>query len=136
MLAPDLQPFVLLGAALLIFFFSTRQLPMGMRALAWFVGAGLVMAAWFGGPMAPSDFSDLTWLVRERGEVAGVLRGNAGTLAASLNPTLDVLLLAVGVLGLLALFQFADRRRRHVAHGRCDAAARGRGCAGFLRRLQ
>src|SRR5262249_37644232 len=110
MLAPDLQPFVLLGAALVIFFLSTRPLPIGIRALAWFVGAGLVMAAWFGGPMVPTNFSALTGFLRDQGAHLGAAQRNSGTLSAALNPTLDLFLLAVGGLGVMALFGFAPRR--------------------------
>ncbi|MBL8550856.1 MAG: hypothetical protein JNJ73_12800 [Hyphomonadaceae bacterium] len=116
MLTPDYQPFALLGAALVIFFFSTRSLPLGMRVLAWLVGAGLTIAAWFGGPMVPTDFGDLVGLLGDmarRGRESAIAEAfgrNLATAPQSLNATFDIVLLAVAGLGLLSLFGFAPRR--------------------------
>jgi hypothetical protein len=38
-------PFLLLGGALAVFLVSTRQFPLGWRALVWIVGAALLTGA-------------------------------------------------------------------------------------------
>lgn len=104
--------------ALALFWLSTRQLPLIVRALIWISGAGLLAFAAFGFP--PSDEFGLrlavqdAWVQRSdlgNAAIAHALQRNAGTVAQFVPQLLDFFLIAAAALAILALLAFTPGER-------------------------
>jgi endonuclease YncB( thermonuclease family) len=107
----SLTAFALLVAALLVFIISTRQWPLGRRALIWGVGAALLLvAAWLS--VRSGAHEGLLWSAidtleaRKDSVMVQAVEGNRAFIGGYVAPMLDLFLGFAALAGLLALLAF------------------------------